>query len=129
MAVCELCYNSHPVVILGPPSMTSRRVLAILGIRPESVGNPPGIRLIGSTRKPVHEPTYESAVTRGSVAESLCKNSPRKNIGLLMIGCLSRQKSRDIFYMYLFLKNLVFVQSLTSEPLPPPDQTSEQRAE
>ena len=46
-----------------------------------------------------------------------------------MIGCLSRQKSRDIFYMYLFLKNLVFVQSLTSEPLPPPDQTSEQRAE
>ncbi len=30
-----------------------------------------------------------------------------------MIGCLSRQKSRDIFYMYLFLKNLVFVQSLS----------------
>lgn len=47
------------------------------------------------------------------MTKSLCKNSPRKNIGLLMIGCLSRQKSRDIFYMYLFLKNLVFVQSLT----------------
>ena len=34
-----------------------------------------------------------------------------------MIGCLSRQKSRDIFYMYLFLKNLVFVQSLTWQVL------------
>ena len=35
-----------------------------------------------------------------------------------MIGCLSRQKSRDIFYMYLFLKNLVFVQSLRILAIP-----------
>ena len=57
---------------------------------------------------------YEYFLARFASAEgkSLCKNSPRKNMGLLMIGCLSRQKSRDIFYMYLFLKNLVFVQSL-----------------
>ena len=33
---CELCYNSHPVVIFGPPSMTRYRVWASLGIRPES---------------------------------------------------------------------------------------------
>jgi len=33
---CELCYNSHPVIIFGPPSMTRRRVWASLGIRPES---------------------------------------------------------------------------------------------
>jgi len=58
---CELCHNSHPVVILGPPSMTSRRVWDSLGIRPESVWNPPGIRFIGSTHGPVHDPNHEPA--------------------------------------------------------------------
>ena len=46
---CELCYNSHPVIIFGPPSMTIRRVWDSLGIHPESVRNP--AHLIGpSTR-------------------------------------------------------------------------------
>ncbi len=44
VAICELCYNSHPVIIFGPPLMTIRRVWASLGIRPESARNPLGIR-------------------------------------------------------------------------------------
>ena len=40
VTVCELCHNSHPVIIFGPPSVIIRRVWASLGIRPESVGNP-----------------------------------------------------------------------------------------
>jgi len=39
--------------------MTRRRVWASLGIRPESVGNPPGIRFIWSTHDPVHGPVHE----------------------------------------------------------------------
>lgn len=45
VVVCELCYNSHPVIIFRPPSMIIRCVWASLGFRPESVWNP--VHLIG----------------------------------------------------------------------------------
>ena len=52
--------------------MTTRCVWASLGIRLESVGNPPGIRFIESTHDPVHDPGKIDLFSRAISDTPLC---------------------------------------------------------